>query len=59
MLVALTKVTREQAAIMNRAYFGNRLEARLLDPILALTPRYGITKTVVPGASLIYDGFAS
>jgi NitT/TauT family transport system substrate-binding protein len=59
MLVALTKVTREQAAIMNRAYFGNRLEARLLDPILALTPRYGITNTVVPGASLIYDGFAS
>jgi NitT/TauT family transport system substrate-binding protein len=59
MLVALTKVTREQASMMNRAYFGNRLEARLLDPILALTQRYGITKTTVDGKSLIYDGFAS
>lgn len=59
MLVTLTKVSPEVAATMNRAYFGTRLQASLLDPILTLTQRYGITKTTVDGKSLIYDGFAS
>ena len=59
MLVALTKVSPEVAATMNRAYFGTRLQASLLDPILTVSQRAGVTKTTVPGSSLIYDGFAS
>ena len=56
-LEAMTKVSPEVAATMNRAYFGTRLDAALLDPILVLTQRYGITKTTLTGKSLIYDGF--
>lgn len=57
MLEALTKVSPEVALTMNRAYFGTRLEPKLLDPVLLVAQRYGITKTLVPGASLRYDGF--
>ncbi len=58
-LVAMTKISPEVAATMNRAYFGTNLRANLLDPILMVSQRAGVTKTTVPGASLIYDGFAS
>jgi NitT/TauT family transport system substrate-binding protein len=56
-LQAMTKITPEVAATMNRAYFGERLDPALLDPILALTQRYGITKSTMAGKSLIYEGF--
>ena len=56
-LEAMTKVSHEVAITMNRAYFGTRLEPRLLDPILVVSQRYGITKTVVSGSSMIYPGF--
>lgn len=57
MLEAMTKVTHEVAITMNRAYFGTRLDPKLLDPVLILAQRYGLTKAVITGTSLIYPGF--
>lgn len=56
-LAAMTHVSPDVAATMNRASFGTRLDPALLDPILVLTARYGITKTTLPGKSLIAAGF--
>jgi NitT/TauT family transport system substrate-binding protein len=57
MLEALTKVPHDVSSTMNRAYFGTRLDAKFVDPVLVVSQRYGVTKTVVDGKSLIYDGF--
>ncbi|HEY5341739.1 MAG TPA: hypothetical protein VIK27_11990, partial [Candidatus Aquilonibacter sp.] len=53
MIVALTKMPPDVANKMERAYYGERLDPALIQPVIDATAKYGAIPKAFPAAEII------